>query len=177
MENPKATLLMRLCDLLPENPTIVEIGSARSLIEDPTDGWSTVYLGRRAATFYSVDNSAEVMAIAQRVLSREGVHCMLIHGDGAEVLTTWDWDQPIHLLYLDSSNNPYDTFLQAKAGRRNMSPGGIIVIDDVQPIGANWFGKGTLAIPFLIQNGWTCTIEPTLWQDGNCWAMAWLRRQ
>ena len=50
-------------------------------------------------------------------------------------------------------------------------------IEEVQPIGKNWFGKGALAIPFLVQEGWTCTIEPTLRQGENCWAMAWLRRQ
>lgn len=170
--NPKARFLRRVLDGIPYSPNIVEIGSARTLEEDPTDGWSTVFLGRGAGFLWTVDSESIVRDIAYSLLQKYELPGQALCEDGTEFLAAWPVSDRIDFLYLDSSDDPQDTLAQAKAALPHMAQGSRIVIDDVQPIGENYFGKGQLAIPFLIQQGWKCLIEPTLWQGDNCWAMA-----
>ena len=175
VHNPKGALLQKaLLSLNKPAPMVVEIGCARSMNEAPTDGWSTVYLAQHESILWSVDIDEEALAIA-KLLVKQHSQGHVIHNivcsDGTSFLSQWNYPD-IDLLYLDSSNDPLDTLTQAKVALPHMAEKGLILIDDVQPIGANWFGKGTMAIPFLVQQGWKCLIEPTLWQEENCWAMA-----
>lgn len=126
----------------------------------------------------SVDLSWQAVEMATQVMSQAGLlaHWKGIVDDGVAHLSK-DKYGGICFLYLDSSDDPHTTLGQAMAAHPHMTEHGIIVIDDVQPIGGNYFGKGELAIPFLVQKGWRCLIEPTLWQGEHCWAMAKLWRE
>jgi len=173
--NPKADFLIRVCRELPAKPTIVEIGCALSEEEDPTGGWSTFYLAQKADTLISVDVDATALDIAHRLSAMAPCTHYTRLAKGEDYLCT-KVVPSIDLLLLDGSDYPSETLLQARYGIKKLAPNGIIVIDDVQPIGEDYFGKGQLAIPLLIQEGFKCLIEPTLWQDDSCWAMAKLWR-
>ena len=177
--NPKATFLLKA--LITENPTVVEIGCLRTAKEDLTDGWSTYYLAQEVAKaggrLYFVDINPQAVALATEAIKEfEFTNGSGVVADGTAFLAAWPHAWKIDLLYLDSSDDPRDTLRQAQAALPHLARYARIVIDDVQPIGSNWFGKGSMAIPFLIQQGWRCYIEPTLWQGEHCWAMARLWR-
>ncbi len=177
--NPKARFLL---DALgkKQQPIMCEIGCIRVDHEDETDGWSTVYLGREAdkrkGYLFSCDTSVDACQVASKVVARLDIQRVKVaNKGGSEFLDTWAHGK-IDLLYLDGGDNPYFTLRQAKAAMPHLCLDAVVVIDDVQPIGQHYFGKGEFAIPYLVQEGWNCLIVPTVKRENGRWAMAKLWR-
>src|SRR3990167_9813971 len=171
--NPKASFLI---DALGQKkqPIMLEVGCIRVAEEVETDGWSTVYLGREAdkreGYLFSCDVTEDAVAVATEVVKNLHIRRVKVEqGNAAVLLANWKYSK-LDLLYLDGSDNPYDTLRQAKLALPHLVSDAVVVIDDVQPIGQHYLGKGEMAIPYLIQEGWRCLIAPTVKTEAGLWA-------
>ena len=66
---------------------------------------------------------------------------------------------PYHLVYLDGADVGTDGFEEhtlyvAQRMVPHITTDGMILIDDTVPDGDGWRGKGRLAVPWLVANGW-----------------------
>ncbi len=68
--------------------------------------------------------------------------------------------RPIDALYLDSADTWTPHYQQvcleeARAAVASLAEDAVILIDDTVPCPAGWNGKGELAVPWLVSEGWT----------------------
>jgi predicted O-methyltransferase YrrM len=147
--------------------TIVEIGSMRLPLQhdlnvmDPrccNDGHSTAYWSITGCDVYTVDvDPACADAIAQSCKGPSKVH--VTTGDGIAFLE--QFPGTIDLLYLDAWDvhvgDPYaERHLDAyQAARGKLNPASVILIDDTDIL---FGGKGRLAVPAMIRDGYTPII-------------------
>lgn len=157
--NRKAELLLRLLEDAPPGP-VVEIGCLRQPSEVPSDGHSTLYLAKacaeRGRAFSSFDRDPLVVDVANRVLEEAGLPLMARVADGVEALGGIN---AIAFLYLDSSDDPADTFRQLAAAE--LAPGAIVMIDDAQQTGGQLMGKATLVVKHCGRRGLPFDLVPT----------------
>ena len=149
--------------------TIVETGSVRSLEGDSRlgDGWSTYHwLGfcqETGSTLYSVDVDPAATRCAQLLRATDspnpGLQVHLVTADSVAFLRAFGGQ--IDLLYLDSYDYCGDpdnvarchahNLAEAEAALPKLSPGALVLIDDV--FDRDWSGKGRRTIPFLLGRG------------------------
>jgi len=157
--NRKAALLLRLLSEAPPG-TVVEVGCLRHSCEVPSDGHSTLYLGRacaeRGRAFLSVDRDPLAVDVANSVLAEVGLPPLARVGDGAEAVAQVDG---IAFLHLDSSDDPRDTLEQLAAAE--LVAGAIVVIDDAQPAAGQMLGKATLVVQHCGRRGLPFDLVPT----------------
>lgn len=165
-----------------EDPrAIVEFGSIRSLSNIEGDGHSTTFLALLAqdcdATFYSVDSDHKATAIAMRVFDivvRNYTRVHACHCDAKAWVLAQAWEQPPNswdLVYLDGPDDPAWTLEMLEAALPYMSDRALLLFDDTHweshPITPDLVGKGSLAIPRALENGFrviACNSQQVLLQ-------------
>lgn len=146
-----------------EAPTIVETGTARAKGgAHETDGWSTVAWAWSASqlggTVYTVDLDPVALDVC-RGLTKHWCDCVnYVHSDSVEFLIAFEttYKRKIDLLYLDSLD--YDEperseahcLAEARAALPHLARQCLILIDDTRKTEAGLTGKGTRAVPFLL---------------------------
>lgn len=157
--NAKAAALLQAFENLGAGATVVEIGCVRFAQEIPSDGWSTVHLATAAADhgwkLHSVDVDPQAVEIACNATADLPGEVHL--ADGAEWLAAFAG--PIDGLFLDGSADPAEAVAQYQAAR--LADRAVIVVDDVQPIGQQAWGKGDLLLDALERDGFTVEVVDT----------------
>jgi len=163
---------------LPREGWLVEVGCTREIIEGQN---STVQLATFAQhhgmPFAGIDLDPENIRALRRELGDQGRRWL--QGKGEELLA--HWQEPIAVLYLDAYdfwhrshskireevyNEAYGTaindndcqrihLIAVQQGIRTLIQGGILAIDDTWLDAGIWQGKGGLAVPWLLQQGWS----------------------
>ena len=151
----KWEILIREAKQLPQLNTVVEIGTMRLPLTDPLCegyGMSTLKFGEYVTSlkgeYHSVDIDEDAINNAKEICNNPLISFHNV--DGQEFLSTWDEDKKIDLLYLDALS-PAVTFVLYCRGRKLLSPGGIIVLDDCQTDEDGTFSKGSLVIPHAMR--------------------------
>jgi hypothetical protein len=145
---------------LPYAPTIVETGCIRADNDWAGAGYSTFILGlaaeRFGGTMCSIDIDAGNINYAAHACKNIKA-ARFVTADSLVGLA--QIDKPIDLLYLDSM----DTYVaghdvhglkEAQVGAPKVSQDGLILFDDTLNVDGKITGKGALAIPWLLDNGW-----------------------
>ena len=175
-----ALALRWLKNLLPSLPAggwLVEVGCSREIIEGQNSTAQLAGFARRHdLPFAGIDLDQENINALRRELGEQGRRWVC--GKGEEVLALWK--EPIAALYLDaydfchSSHSEireqvYRTaygycindeacqrmhLIAAREGSRRLLQGGLLVIDDTWMEAGEWTGKGALAVPWLLEQGW-----------------------
>ena len=144
-----------------KNPTIVETGTIREVGDAGLigDGHSTLkfadYCSKFGGKVYSVDIDPEAVALSSRMVSSKypDVEVNVVESDSVAFLESFD--ETIDVLYLDSDNDANLILNEAKAALGCLHEESIILIDDCFNENEYHVEKGSLAIPFLEENGWT----------------------
>jgi hypothetical protein len=147
--------------------TIVEIGSMRQPMthrlaefkpECCNDGHSTMHFASTGAELFTVDINPDCAIVLLGAL-RNFPKLQIVTGDGIWFLE--QFEGTIDLLYLDAwdviAGTPYaENHLAAyRAAKPRLAPRSVIVIDDTDIMNG---GKGRLAIPEMIQDGFTLIV-------------------
>jgi hypothetical protein len=138
---------------------VVETGCQRAL-RDFGAGMSTTTFNRAAWKldwhFQSIDNDVRNLDLARSLVN----HTDFVHADSVQALQ--DRACPIDGLYLDSldTDSPGHAehcLAEVQAALPKMFLGGAILIDDTfwDERTGHWWGKGKLAVPFLVEHDWT----------------------
>lgn len=158
--------LQRLRELVPGPATIVETGTTRDASEAGRqgDGWSTLafawYTSETGGWFSTVDASEESIAVAAEVTDFYSDAVDYVVSDSVKFLQLC-YRKSIHFLYLDSLDyHPHQQaeseahhLAEAEAALPALAPTCLVLIDDTTQNFFHFGGKGALAVPFLIQNG------------------------
>ena len=154
-----------LFELMAESskPTIVETGTIRNHLDTYKygDGHSTLrfaeFVSRFGGELYSVDIDPMAVVVSKALVGKEFPDSMesihIIESDSVAFLESFD--EPIDVLYLDSDNDANLILNEAKAALGCLHEDSIILIDDCFNENEYHVEKGSLAIPFLEENGWT----------------------
>jgi len=171
-----------------ERPWIVEVGCSREIIEGQNSTVQLLALAKELdLPFAGIDlDQANTEALERDY--RE-LNATWITGKGEEVLQTWG--QPIAAIYLDAydfwhgshselrqhayiksyGSEINDTechtmhFEAARHCARLIPPGGLLGLDDTWLEKDQWAGKGALALPWLLDQGWqllSCANRSTI---------------
>lgn len=153
-------IILRECSRRFERPVIVETGCVRSHDDWRGAGNSTVLLGEyaqhRGGTLISIDLNEKHCQMAREMtagLSSTQVVC----GDSVGCLSAMSG--PIHLLYLDSMDtfipgSPEHASREFHAALPFLHPHSIVVFDDTAYGSRRFCGKGSLAVPYMLDQGW-----------------------
>lgn len=145
--NRKAIKLIELLNSSPHG-LVVEIGAIRESQENPTEGFSTVYLARECKklgrTFRSIELEEKNFRMANAVLSSFMLPPCVEHGDGGKLVSSYG---PISFLYLDSSRFPGHTMDQYKAAE--LVDGAVVAVDDAHTFDDHEFGKAQFLVEYL----------------------------
>lgn len=172
--NLKAKRLLWAFNGLPDGATVVEIGCVRMDMEVNSEGFSTVYLAKRAKErnwkFFSVDIDPNAVTRARR--QTEHLPVSVQQADGATWLEVFNLE--IDGLYLDGAAEPIQAVEQYFAAE--LAEKAVIVIDDVQGIKGEdgspdlKDGKGTALLGILKKDGWRVRTYDT--EEGYKMAVA-----
>jgi SAM-dependent methyltransferase len=155
----RATMLGFL-DAMPASPRIVETGCQRA-DNDYGAGMSTLIFGlfcrQHGGNLVSVDNDAEHVAFARQRIGGNPVE--VVQADSVGWLESYA-GPPLDGVYLDSMDTYVPGYEQhclreAQAAVSKLAPHAVILIDDTMRAGDGWTGKGMLAAPWLLANGWS----------------------
>lgn len=147
-----------------DRPTIVETGTIRSPEDWAGAGYSTYLLGAfawaKGGTLVSVDLSAnfcKYSASATKELQGSGVGVKVIASDSRDFLRSYN-GRPIDLFYSDSADVGTPGYQECCVDEVRLAipllaDRGAILIDDTVHDG-QWNGKGSLAVPWLMEQGW-----------------------
>lgn len=143
---------------------IVETGCIRNTTDESKfgDGWSTLnweyYCKKTNSVTYVVDIDENHLFKAKQVVP-ESAYIHYTKQDSIEYLQSFD--KKIDLLFLDSYDycGPEENIIKCHnhclseviAAWDKLNPNCYVLIDDVFDMG--WNGKGKLAIPYLLNNG------------------------
>lgn len=147
-----------------QSPRVVETGCVRS----PED-WSAGYFGwlcgalleSHGGGLVTVDNDPDHCRTARGLCHRWG-RAVVVEADSVRYLTART--EPVDLAYLDSHDadlpgHAEHGLREAQAVEPLMSERGLIVFDDTPRSGDGWTGKGGLAVPWLVSQGWKVRPE------------------
>jgi hypothetical protein len=141
-------------------PKIVETGCIRADNDWAGAGYSTFLFGlfahRLGGNLLSIDLSSASVNYAARVCATLPSVTMLC-SDSVKAIS--ELSGPVDLFYLDSmdANIPGHEehgLNEAKQSVQKISNDGLIVFDDTVKDGSRFLGKGALAVPWLLDNGW-----------------------
>lgn len=167
--------LQRLWELCPGPVTIVETGTTRDASEEGRkgDGWSTLafawYAYETKGEVWTVDVSRESLNACRRVTQEYMWRVEYVESDSIPFLRGWRHGL-INLLYLDSLDyaptqeeaSARHHLAEAQAALPALADRCLILFDDTGVEIDGYFGKGALAIPWLIQQG----FKPE-WSEGG----------
>lgn len=142
----------------------VETGTTRgeTQVSMEGDGWGTRWWGwlaqRHGCTLETIDIDAQAIEKARGITIDYASVITYTCADSVAALSARD--APIHLLYLDSLDSgpgsPEHHLAEARAALPRLAPEAVVVLDDTSETDESprrWAGKGTLAVPFLIEQG------------------------
>jgi hypothetical protein len=143
------------------NPTILETGTIRAEEDWAGAGFSTFLWGAfidgmGRGQVHSVDINGTHCEFARNWCT-PWRHCLSVHQtDSIDFIR--GFGQPIDILYLDSMDTDQPEHAQhclaeLQAAMSYLQPKSQILIDDTAWTGA-WKGKGALAVPWALENGW-----------------------
>lgn len=160
-----------------EMPWIVEVGCSREIVEGQNSTVQLLGLAKELhLPFAGIDIDEESLLALQRDYA--DFDARWITGKGEKVLETWN--KPIAACYLDAYDiwhsshsairqqtylknygsliNNTDSqqmhFQVAKYCCKLIPKGGILAVDDTWIENGKWQGKGALALPWLLEQGW-----------------------
>jgi hypothetical protein len=142
-----------------ERPLIVETGCQRQE-DDVGAGMSTTIFGLWAQAnggrVVSIDNDRSHVELARRVT--EGLPVRVECLDSRVALGSWEGPK-IDLLYLDSldayvEGHAEHCLAEVRTALPELKPDSLVLIDDTFNDGGEWKGKGALAVPWLLGEGW-----------------------
>jgi len=169
--------MKRQLSLVPGDGWLVELGCSREIIEGQHSTAQLASFARQSGRIFAcIDLDPENINALRREFGEQGRHWFL--GNGEDVLA--DWSSLIAGLYLDAYDfwhrshseireTVYRTtygaaindaaFHQihleaARFGSRPLLCGGVLAIDDTWTEAGQWAGKGALAVPWLLEQGW-----------------------
>jgi hypothetical protein len=147
--------------LLCQNPVVVETGCMRAQ-EDYGAGMSTYLLGKflslHGGKLTSIELSETNAAFARQWT--EAFRCVTVVQQHSH-----DWlrsyaGEPIDFFYSDSadvgvSGYEENCLAEVQLVQAHLSEVAAVLIDDTIYQGGHWKGKGSLAVPWLLSQGWT----------------------
>lgn len=143
------------------NPVMVETGCIRSEEDWRGAGFSTylfaVMAHRVGGHLHSFDNNPEHVEFARKTtleMNSVSFQC----GDSVEQLSSFG--RPIDILLLDSldsfvSNSAEHALNETKAALPWLHPRSLILFDDTVYFAKRFHGKGSSAVPWLLEHGWS----------------------
>lgn len=144
-----------------QSAVIVETGTIRKAEDWSGAGYFTYlaafYCSHVGGKLYSVDTDPANCRFAQKVCLPFDGHVDIACGDSVSYLR--QFGKAIDVLYCDSLDT-YETgfeehaFNEVQAAMVWLSPNALIVLDDSPTIDGNVTGKGTKAVPWLLDQGW-----------------------
>ncbi len=143
-----------------DRPVIVETGCIRGEEDWRGAGYSTYLLGtvahRTGGELHSVDNNFENCAFA-RSATRELRGVSITHGDSVDFLAKFK--SKIDILLIDSMDteipgHEQHALNEVTAALHALHENSIVIFDDTPYRAKKFTGKGTLAVPWLLENGW-----------------------
>lgn len=163
--------LLKVLDMLPPDPVIVEVGMTRQEGNWQGDGYSTPlfawYVEKNGGKFYSVDIDPEAVMISKKIMSYygiEGKNTFLICADAFSFFSNSPV-RKIDCLYLDVWDYIGDQEAKNDSAKKHLelfkmiydgfclSPNALVVIDDV--FNQDTFeGKGKFVVPYMIDLGY-----------------------
>lgn len=156
---------------------LVEVGCSREIIEGQHSTAQLASFARQSGRIFAgIDMDPENIKALRHEFGDQGRHWVL--GKGEEVLG--HWSTPIAGLYLDAydfwhrSHSEIREMVYRRAygaeindaachrmhleatrlGSRHLLRGGVLAIDDTWMESGQWVGKGALAVPWLLEQGW-----------------------
>nr|WP_320011011.1 hypothetical protein [uncultured Desulfobulbus sp.] len=159
-------------------PVFIEIGTTRENV--PGQGSTrkiSMFCKQNELTFITVDMDPHNTLMAQRMFSRLGVNAKAITAKGEDFLR--DYEGVIDFVFLDAYDfdhgghsslrqSRYEQFLGKRIDDKDchkmhldcvksiipkLSKNGIICLDDTWTENSIWMAKGTLAVPYLLEQG------------------------
>lgn len=183
-EHGHALLMSEVESLLPipgAVATMIEVGSTR---EDLPGQGSTAVLAdfcvRHGILFTTVDMDPENSTRAAHTVGTRDSSFVAINAKGEDFLA--EYSSPVHFAYLDAFDIDHGRHSETRHRRyaeilgtsitneacasmhlscavalaRLLAPGGVIVLDDTWlAAGGAWEGKGTTAVPYLLDRGFS----------------------
>lgn len=167
----------RQLEHVPGGGWLVEVGCSREIIEGQHSTAQLASFARQhGLIFAGIDLDPVNIEALRREFGNQGRHWFL--GKGEEVLG--QWTTPIAGLYLDAYDfwhrshseirekvyrTAYGSEINdaachrmhleaARSGSRHLLSGGVLAIDDTWLDSGRWEGKGALAVPWLLEQGW-----------------------
>lgn len=143
-------------------PTIVETGTIRAEEDWAGAGFSTFLLGayvhRRDGKLHSVDLSPQNCQFARKWTAVFGTAVEIAQQDSVAFLGSFP--TAIDVLYLDSLDTTEPAHAdhclrEIQAAQPRLHEQSLVAIDDTPWHGGAWVGKGALAVPWLIKQGWS----------------------
>ncbi len=143
-------------------PRVVETGCIRAEDDFAGAGFSTYvfgyYLRQRGGRLTSIDHNAAHCAFARAWTACFGDTVEVVQADSVAWLR--EGAEPIDVLYLDSldtesPNSAEHGLAEIEAAYRRLHVGSLVVFDDTILAAGAYFGKGALAVPWLLERGWT----------------------
>lgn len=142
-------------DLFKGKPiNILETGTTRGILGGGPvgDGWATIlwgwYAKQTGSTVYTIDMNSECLEECKRLTKEFKDNIKYIHGVSTKELTLIE--EEIHLLYLDSGNDPELMYKEFLLAEKNLVKNSLILLDDVG-IDIDT-GKGKILVPHLTKN-------------------------
>lgn len=143
-------------------PMIVETGCVRATNDWGGAGGSTLIFAAVAdecdGAFVYIDNEQRHLDTAEKLLKEQGSRTARpMLSDSVAALNRWFC--PIDVLYLDSLDTTElgyaeHCLAEAVAAQPHMAADAMIGIDDSPTVDGAVIGKGTLAVPYLVEQGW-----------------------
>lgn len=146
-----------------ERPLIVETGCIRAEEDWAGAGFATYLFGayawQRGGEVRSVELDNHNVQFARTWTQQFGQTVQVHEQHSHNFLRAWPADKAIDLFYSDSADVGTPGFMECclvecRKAAPLVSPGGMILIDDTVYGSRHWGGKGTLAVPWLLSNGW-----------------------
>ena len=111
----------------------------------------------RSGRLFSADVSESHVKFARQWTTVFGKAVQVIHQDSVAYLRSFT--EPVDVLYLDSldRNEPAHAehcLRELEAAHPRLHDKSLVVIDDTPWKSRPWTGKGALAVPWLLKNGW-----------------------
>jgi hypothetical protein len=144
-----------------QSPRFVETGCIRAEEDWAGTGFSTylfgAYLMHRGGRLDSIDLTSAHCRFARQWCEVFGSTVQVHEQDSVAFLQ--NRHEPIDVLYLDSldtyeSGHAEHALREAQAAMRCLHDDSLILIDDTEWLDQRFLGKGALAIPWLLENGW-----------------------
>lgn len=151
-----------LATLKRPNPIMVETGCIRTEEDWAGAGFSTYFFAaaieRAGGRLHSIELSPENAAFAKGWTDRFGDTVVVHLRHSHEFLR--GWVGPIDVFLSDSADVGVDGYqenclIECQLAAPHVRRDGLIAIDDCVWNGGRWTGKGAMAVPWLLENGWT----------------------